>query len=127
LQNRETAGGSKEGGYDRGRESAVLRHFRELTVEQPDELGLVQAVDELPHQCSQAGRCVGNSASVTGHIRQQQTRDPSGGATRCVIDVTAVPRFAERLAVDPGVETAEFDSALSQLASAPDFHALHVL
>jgi hypothetical protein len=35
--------------------------------------------------------------------------------------------MAERLAVDPNIETAQFDTAGGKLTAAPDLHALHVL
>ncbi len=64
---------------------------------------------------------------MAGNVGEKQAADASAGATGNVIHIAAALRFAERLAVNPHVQPAQFDSAGSELAAAPNFHALHVL
>jgi hypothetical protein len=64
---------------------------------------------------------------MAGNVGEKQTADAPARATRNVIHVAAALRFAERLAVNPHVKPAQFDSAGSELAAAPNFHTLHVL
>ena len=49
------------------------------------------------------------------------------GATGNIVDIPATLGRAERLAVDPDIETTQFDAAGGKLAATPDLHALHVL
>ena len=92
-----------------------------------DELRLVEKIDVSAHKRSQRGRGFGDGVAVTGNIRKQEAIDPAGGAAGSIIDVTAEIGISKRLAVNPGVESAEVNAACDDLASAPDFHALHVL
>jgi hypothetical protein len=46
----------EEGGNQGSGKGTILRQGRELLIEQPNELRLVQAIDESPHQCPQVGR-----------------------------------------------------------------------
>src|SRR5712691_6049500 len=65
--------------------------------------------------------------SVPRHIRQQEAADSARGAARRIVNVPAVLRVTVRLAVNPRVQPSEFNAARCELASTPDFHALHVL
>jgi hypothetical protein len=64
---------------------------------------------------------------VARNIGEEQAADAAGSATRDVVDIAAMLRLAVRLAVDPDIETRQFDSTGCQLAASPDLHALHVL
>src|SRR5258706_5801786 len=64
---------------------------------------------------------------MSRYIREQQAADSARGAARRIINIPAVLRVSVRFAVDPGVQPPEFNAARCELASAPDFHALHVL
>jgi hypothetical protein len=64
---------------------------------------------------------------VAGNIGEEQATEATGSATRDVVDIAAALSLAERLAIDPDIETSQFDSTGSELAASPDLHALHVL
>jgi hypothetical protein len=64
---------------------------------------------------------------VAGNVCEKQSADAAGRTTRHIINVTTTLGFAERLAVNPHVQAAQFDATRGKLAAAPDFHALHVL
>jgi len=64
---------------------------------------------------------------VAGDICEEQAADATGSATRNVVDIAATLSLAEGLAIDPDIETGQFDSAGRELAASPDLHALHVL
>src|ERR1700693_4452505 len=64
---------------------------------------------------------------MPGHVRQQQPADSTSGAAGRVVDIPARLRFSEGFAVNPYLESAEFDALRCELVSTPDFHALHVL
>src|SRR5689334_22668666 len=127
VADRETPAGFEKRSDDRGGEDRVPRHGGELPVEQPHEFGLIQTVHEAPHERSQVGRRGRDGVSMTRHVRQQQAADTTCGATGSIINVAARMGLAVRLAVDPGVQSSEFDAARGELATAPDLHALHVL
>ena len=65
--------------------------------------------------------------AVARNIGEEQAADAAGSATGNVVDIAATLGLAERLAVDPDIETTQFDTAGGKLAAAPDLHALHVL
>lgn len=121
------AAGFEEGGDDRRCERSGLRQGRELLVEEPNKLGLIQAIDEAPHQRAQVGRGGGDGNPVPRDIRQQQTGDTARRATGRVVDIASVLGIAVGFAVHPRVQTAEGNAFLGELAAAPDFHALHPL
>jgi hypothetical protein len=64
---------------------------------------------------------------MSRHIRQQQAADSARGAARRIINIATVLRVTVRLAVNPRVQPSELNAARCELASTPDFHALHVL
>lgn len=64
---------------------------------------------------------------MAGNICEEQAADATGSAARNVVDIAATLSLAEGLAIDPDIETAEFDSTGRELAASPDLHALHVL
>ena len=68
-----------------------------------------------------------DGVAVPGDIGKQQTGDTAGPATGCVVNIAAALRLTVRLAVDPGVEAAEFNPLRGKLAASPHFHALHLL
>ena len=127
VADNQSLGGSKKCGHDGRCEGAHLGKRGELLIEQPHKFRLVQTVDESPHERAEIGGGRGDGISVSGHIRQQQARDSAGGAARRVIHVPAALRVAKRFAVDPGVQPAHFHAARGELASAPHFHAGHLL
>jgi len=65
--------------------------------------------------------------AVARNIGEEQAADAAGSATGNVVDIAATLGLAERLAVDPDIETTQFDATGGKLAAAPDLHALHVL
>src|SRR5271170_399608 len=97
IANGEATGGREKSGDDRGGETAVAGERGELLVEQTDELFLIEAIHEAAHQRAQIGCGGGYRLTVAGNIGEQQAGDAAGDATG------------------------------SELAAAPDFHALHVL
>jgi len=99
----------------------------ELLVEKADDFFLVQAIDKAAHQRAQVGCRGGDGLAVAGYVGEKQTADAARGATGNVVDIAATLGLAERLAVDPDIETTQFDAAGGKLAAAPDLHALHVL
>ena len=64
---------------------------------------------------------------MAGNICEEQATDATGSATGDVVDIAAALSLAERFAIDPDIETSQFDSTGSDLAASPDLHALHVL
>jgi hypothetical protein len=64
---------------------------------------------------------------VARNIGEKQPADAPRSATGDVVDVTAALGLAKRLAIDPDIETGQFDSTRCELATSPDLHALHVL
>ena len=64
---------------------------------------------------------------MAGNIGEEQAADAAGSATGNVVDIAAALSLAERLAIDPDIETSQFDSTGSELAASPDLHALHAL
>jgi hypothetical protein len=64
---------------------------------------------------------------VSRHVGQQQAADAARGAAGRIVNVAARVCLAERLAINPSVQPAEFDALRSELAAAPYFHALHLL
>ena len=127
MQTVKTPAGRKERADNRGRERPALRQLHELLVEQPHEFSLIQTIDEPPHERSQIGCGRGDGVSMSRYIRQQQAADAPGGAARCIVNVPAGLRLPVRLAINPRVQPPEFDTGGCELASAPDFHALHAL
>ena len=65
--------------------------------------------------------------SVPGDVGQQQAADPACRATRGVVNVATALRLSMRFAVDPGVQPTEDNAPGRKLASAPYFHAFHML
>ena len=126
VAKRKTAGRFEEGGDDSGGETAVRREGSELLVEKANEFFLVETIDEAAHQGAEVGRGGGDGGAVAGNVGEKDAADAAGGATRHVINVAATLSFTKGLAVNPHVETAQFDAARGKLAAAPDFHALHV-
>ena len=98
----------------------------ELLVEKAHDFFLVQSIDKAAHQRAQVGCRGGDGLAVTGYVGEKQTADAARGATGNVIDISAALGLPERLAVDPDIETTQFDAAGGKLAAAPDLHALHV-
>src|SRR5260370_30946117 len=86
-------------------------------------MGLGEPQGERPKMGWGGGSCF----SIPRHIREQQAADAARGAARRIVNIAAVLRVPVRLAVDPGVQPTEFNAARRELATAPDFHALHVL
>jgi membrane protein DedA with SNARE-associated domain len=127
VADRKSAAGLEERGDDGGGKRSAARQNGELLIEEADEFGLIQPVDEASHKSAQigGGGCYG--LSVSRDIGKQQSANASGGATGSIVNIASRVRPAEGLAVDPSVQAAEFDGARSELAAAPDFHALHVL
>ena len=66
------AAGLEECGDDRGGEGARARQRGELLVEQADEFGLIQPIDEAPHERAQIGRGGGDRLAVSRDVGQQQ-------------------------------------------------------
>jgi hypothetical protein len=64
---------------------------------------------------------------VSRDIGEQEAGDSASGTARSIIDISAALRLPEGLAENPDVQTAHFNAGRGKLASAPDFHALHVL
>ena len=127
VAKRKAPSGLEESGENGGGETAVARKLGKLLVEQAHDFFLVQAIDEAPHQRAQVGCGGSDGVAVAGNVGEKQAADASAGATGNVIHIAAALRFAERLAVNPNVQAAQFDAAGSELAAAPNFHALHVL
>src|SRR5580704_4294663 len=119
--------GCEKGGDDRRREGALTGERGELPVQEADEFFLVQAIYKAAHQGAQIGCRGSDGFAVAGNIGEEQAANATGGATRDVIDVAATLGLAEWLAIDPNIETGQFDSTGRDLTAAPDFHALHVL
>ncbi len=117
----------EESDDNRSGESSVPGKFRELLIEQPDELRLVQAVDEAPHQSPQVGCGRGDRRSMSRDIRQQQAGDPARGAARSIVNVTAMLCIAVGFAVYPHVQPTESYGARGELTASPYLHALHAL
>ncbi len=126
VADRKTAAGLEERSDDGGSKRTAARQDGELLIEEANEFGLIEPVDEAPHEGAQIGGRGCDGLAVSGDIGKQQSADPSGGATGGIVNIAARVRFAEGLAVDPSVEAAEFDGARGELTTAPDFHALHV-
>ncbi len=122
----QAARGSEKCGDDRGCVGAFARERAELLVEQLDEFGLIQPIDEPAHKRPQVGRSGRDRVAMPGDVRQQKAADPAGGAARGIVNIAPGARFSEGLAVDPGIQAAELDTARGELAAAPDLHALHV-
>ena len=123
----QTAAGREKCADNRRRERPALRQLHELLIQQPHEFGLIQTIDEPPHERSQIGCGRGDGVSVSRYIRQQQAADAPGGAARRIVNVPAGFRLSVRFAIDPRVQPPEFDTGGCELASTPDFHALHAL
>jgi hypothetical protein len=64
---------------------------------------------------------------VAGNICEEQATDATRSAARDVVDIAAMLSLAKRLAIDPDIETGQFDSTGRELATSPDLHTLHVL
>ena len=64
---------------------------------------------------------------MAGNIGEEQAANAAGSATGDVVHIAAVLSLPERLAIDPHIETSQFDSTARELAASPDLHALHVL
>ncbi len=99
----------------------------ELLVEKADEFFLVEPIDKAAHQGAQVGCHGSDGFAVAGNIGEEQAADATGSATRDVVDIAAALGLAERLAIDPDIETGQFDATGGELAASPDLHALHVL
>jgi hypothetical protein len=127
VANREPTAGREKGGDDRSREGALTGERSELLVEEADEFSLVQAIHKAAHQGAQIGCRGSHGFTVTGNIGEEQAADTTGGATRDLVDISATLSLAEWFAVDPDIETGQFDSTGGDLAASPDLHALHML
>ena len=123
----EPTAGCEKGGDDRRREAALTGERGELLVQEADEFFLVQAIHKAAHQGAQIGCHGSDGFAVAGNIGEEQAANAAGGATRDVVDVTATLSLAEWLAIDPDIETGQFDSTGRDLTASPDLHALHVL
>ena len=119
--------GCKEGSHDRSRKSPRFGHFDKLLIQEPDKFGLVQPIDEPAHERAKVSGGGGNRLPMSRNIRKQEAGDSSGGATGSVVNVSATLCLSVGLAENPGFKTAQFYAARSELAAAPDLHALHVL
>ena len=64
---------------------------------------------------------------MAGNICEKQAADAAGSATGDVVDIAATLSLAIGLAVDPDIETGQFDFTGCELAATLDLHALHVL
>jgi len=64
---------------------------------------------------------------MPGDVREQNPANPAGGAARRIVNIAAPLCLPERFAVDPGVQAAQLNFAGRELASAPNFHARHLL
>src|ERR1700677_1817377 len=127
VADHETAAGLEERGDDGCGEGARARQHGELLVEQAYEFSLIEPIDETPHEGAQIGGGGCNGLAVARNVGKQQAADAAGGATGRIVNVAARMGLAERLAINPGVQAAEFHAARRELAAAPHFHALHVL
>jgi hypothetical protein len=127
VAHQEPAAGREKGGDHRGGEGALSGERSEFLVEQADEFFLIQPVHKAPHQNAQIG-CRGSYGfAVTRNIREEQPADATGRATRDVVDVAAVLGLAEGFAINPNIETSQFNATGEDLASTPNLHALHML
>ena len=81
IADRESAGGCEEGGDNGGGEGSCFGHFRELLIEQADELRLIETVDEAAHESAEVGGGGSDFAPVTRYIREKNARDATGGTT----------------------------------------------
>src|SRR5580698_5167892 len=127
VANSQAPAGRKESSHNCCGKGSTHRHLGELPVEQTDELRLIQAVHEPPHEVAQIAGCRRDSFSVAGYVGQQQTGDTTCATTGGVIDIAATLRLSVGFAVDPGVEAPEFHAPPGELAASPHFHALHLL
>ena len=98
-----------------------------MLVEEPDKLSVVEPVHEAAHQRPEIRGGGGDGTAVSGHIGQEQTADTAGGATGSVVNIAAVAGIAVGLAIDPGIQSPKLHAARGQLATTPNFHALHLL
>ena len=98
-----------------------------MLVQQPDEFFLVQAVYKAAHQGAQIGGGGRYGFAVPRNISEEQAAYATRGATGDVVDIATALGLAEKVAVNPDIETGQFDSAGGDLASAPNLHALHML
>ena len=105
----------------------MARERGKLLVEQANELFLVQPIDKAAHQGAQVGCHGSNGFAMAGNIGEEQAADAPGSAARDVVDIAAARGLPERLAIDPDIETGQFDSTRCNLATSPHLHALHVL
>src|SRR5580704_1756393 len=123
----EPTAGCEKGGDDGRREGALTGERGELLVQEADEFFLVQTIHKAAHQGAQIGCGGSDGFAVAGNIGEEQAANATGGATRNVVDVATTLGFAEWFAIDPNIETGEFDATRCDLAASPDLHALHVL
>jgi hypothetical protein len=127
VTKREPAAGCEKGGDHGGGEGALAGKRGKLLVEQADELFLVEPIDKAAHEGPQVRCHGGDGSAVAGNIGEQQAADTPGSAARDIVNIAAALDLAERFAIDPDIETCQFDSTRCNLATSPDLHALHVL
>ncbi len=127
VADREAAARLKERGHDGSREGARARQHGELLIEQANEFSLIEPIHKTPHERAKIGGRGGDRLAVARNVGQQQTADAAGGAAGGIVNIAAGMCLAVWLAINPSVEAAEFHAARRELASTPDFHALHVL
>jgi hypothetical protein len=112
VAKREAAAGCEKGGDDRRRETTTLARERgELFVELADKFFLVEAIDKAAHQGTQVGSRGSDGFAMSGNIGEEQATDAAGSATRDVVNIATTLSLFERLAVEPDIETRQFDSA----------------
>ena len=123
----EPTAGCEKGGDDRRREAALTGQRGQLLIQEPDEFSLVQAIHKAAHQGAQIGCHGSDGYAVAGNIGEEQTANAARGATRDVVDVAATLSLTEWFAIDPDIQTRQFDSTGRDLTASPNLHALHVL
>ena len=62
-------------------------------------------IDVLPHQITQGNSDGGDGSTMSAHISEQHSGDPSGSAGRQVVHISATNAVPKRLAVDPQIKT----------------------
>jgi len=127
VAKREPATGCEKGGNDRCGEAAVARERGELLVEEANEFLLVEPIDKAAHERAQIGGHGSDGLAVARNIGEEQAANATGGTTRDVVDIAAALGLAKWLAIDPDIETGQFDPTGRKLAASPDLHTLHVL
>jgi hypothetical protein len=127
IADSQTPAGLEKRSHDRRCEDAYAREDSELLIEEPNEFCLIEAINEPAHERPQISRARGDRSSMSRHIRKQQPANSARGATGRIINVPAVLRVSIGFAINPCVQPSKRNPFCCELASAPDFHTLHLL